>query len=917
MAEGPMTDFISDKDFIPDSTPAGKASPPGDGFIPDSAFVSDEDKYGDTLGQIKSFGLGAGRSASFGLSDEFLVQTGAMKPEDIKAYRETNPYSSIAGEVGGVLGAVLAPEVGILGALSAPVRGVAALGKSAGALVPGAASTVGKILSQTGAIGLGSAVEGAAYGLGQSVSEHALGDPDLNAEKVLANVGTSALIGGALGSMFGAAKGVVQTKFPKFLSEVDKAAIDSGDWKSMANASDLSESQKQGFIAGLTKKKVNASEIEKAAKEIDAPILPSMISDNGLVQKGQSALLDGPPSLPAIKAQQIAAQGLEKAELATQQALGSADDITKANLGDTLKGIVSESVESQSKPITALYDELKTRYQSIPTSDKSLKQIAANMRKIEDVPLSPQARAIAESAADRLETVKTIDDVKRLRSIINQELGLSSTPIQKRVTAIIGDKLADLEESSIVRFAQKEMKTSVAKDKIMQLLDQREAVNAQYSVFKDKIQRLGEVMGRKRVHGAQDFLDFLDDMTPEKIADKLSSKNNSEFLNWFSKELPQGMQSIAQYQKGVIRDVALKDGKLNIKRVISEFDKMPKEYRSKIFSPEEIKKIEAIKTYIEAFPKNYNPSNTANMSAFRGFFEHPVGSVVANVRDYGIQGFLDAATGSGDKTKAFVDGLSTLEKQAIKTTKAISSGANAIFSESSGTPAPVKGYLAVSSSTRRDDHDKMNPQLSELTNDPQKLIDKIHENTEALSLIAPKTSQAAQGTMTRATQFLQQKLPGINVPQKPLSPKYKPSDAELAKWYKYFSAVDKPTDVLKSVASGNLVPETMEALSFVYPKLLQEMRTSVTDKMVDSIAKKKVIPYRTKLSLSLFLGQDLVNSLDPTSMLANQNMMATATQGKNMQSQQMGKVTQGGLSKLDSADDFLTPMQKSNQRKDS
>lgn len=904
-----------DFDSLVDDSKKTQGVPSAGTSVSFDSLQDDSEKYGDGLGQVKAFGLGAARSASFGLSDEFLTRVAGMSPEDIKGYREANPISSGAGEVAGVLGAVLAPEVGILGAAAAPVKAVARVGGAVTeALAPAAATTVGKILSQAGAHAAGSAIEGAAYGLGQSVSEHALGDPDLNAEKVLANVGTSALVGGALGSLFGAVKGGAQAAFPKFFSEVDRAAIEGGDWDAMVRNSDLPESEKTGFIKALTKRKANAPEIEKAAQELGAPVLPGMISDNALVQKGQSALLEGPPSVASLRAQGIAAEGYEKATNAMESAIGQGDDITKAGLGDTLKTLVSDTVEKQSAPIGALYDELKRSYQVIPTSEKALKQIAGNIRRIEDVPLSPQARAIAESAAERVESIKTVDDVKRLRSILNQELGISATPIQKRVTAIISDKLADLEENSIVRFAKNEMKTSKAKNKIMQLLGDREAANAQYSVFKDKIQRLGEVLGRKRVHGAQDFLDFIGDLTPEKIADKLSGKNNSEFLEWFSKELPEGMGAISQYQRGIIREAAMKDGKFNINRALSMIDKMPKEYRSKIFTPEELSRLDAVKTYTQAFPKNFNPSNTANASAFRSFFEHPVGSLVANARDFAIQGFIESASSSGDKTKAFIDGLSAIERSAQKTSKSIGSGVNAIFSPKEGG-SPAKGYLAITSGERRDSHDKHSPEISEMISNPEKLINKISQNTEAMSVVAPKTAAAAQSTMVRATRFLNSKLPGAGVPKRPLSPKYKPSDAELAKWHKYFSAVENPTDILKSVAQGSIVPEQMEAVSVVYPRLMQEMQVAVTDKLTDAIAKKKVITYRTKLALSMFLGSDLVNSLDPKVILATQNTMTTATQAKDQQ-EQMAGVNTKSLGKMNESNRLMTSMQKSSQRED-
>jgi hypothetical protein len=684
-----------------------------------------EKKYGTTSGILKSAGLGAARGVSFGLSDQALSRTGLMTPGEIRAYQEANPVASGVGEVTGVLGAAIAPEAGLLGAVSAPIKAVTKLGSAVtkSALPATESLLASKVLSNAAAHGLGSAVEGAAYGLGKSVSEDALGDPDALGEKLASNIGYSALIGGALGGTFGGAKAAIQNKFPKFLSEVDQKAIEQGDFKAMANDLNISESEKSSYIDGITKLKPNASEIQAAAKELDnAPVLPGMISDNKSVQKVQSSLLESAPTFAGEKARQLAKEGYDKTRAVVDNAIGVDADFTKASLGDHLKEMVSTKVEEQVAPITALYDELKSRYQLIPTSEKSINQIAGNIRNIEDVPLSPQARAIAESAAERVESLKTVDDVKRLRSILNSELGIGATPIQKRVTAIISDKLSNLEESSIVKFAENQMKTDVAKEKILSLLEQREATNAQYTVFRDKIERLAEALGRKRIHGPGDFLDFLEDLTPEKIADKLTNKNNSQFLDWFSKEFPEGMGAISQYQKGLIREAASRGGEFNIKKAISEIEKLPKEFRGKIFTQEELQKIQYAKTYLDAFPKNFNPSGTAGAIKTNSFFESPTKYLTANAADSLKEKYINFATSSSE----LVDKLSTIERSAAQTTRKLAKGVSNVFAYESASSS-ARNLIAVNKTDRRDKHDKVQPIISEENANPEKMLENLQK----------------------------------------------------------------------------------------------------------------------------------------------------------------------------------------------
>jgi hypothetical protein len=448
----------------------------------------------------------------------------------------------------------------------------------------------------------------------------------------------------------------------------------------------------------------------------------------------------------------------------------------------------------------------------------------------------------------------------------------------------------------------------------MQLLDKREAANAHYSVFKDKLQRLGEVLGRKRVYGAQDFLDFVANLTPEKVADKLSGKNNSEFLSWFSKEFPEGMKSISEHQKGIIRNTAMDGGKLSTRRALSAIDKMPEEYRAHIFTPEQLTTIGHVDKYVGSFPKSFNPSNTANASAFRMFFESPVSAATSNLRDTAIDQFINGAVNGGEHIHNFVDALSTIERNAAKTTGAITKGISDIFETTSKdyeTPVSV-GIKAGESipEMRKNLNKKVKTKLDAIN--PEQMIDHISNNTEALYHYAPQTAAAVQDVIGRAVGFLKSKIPSSNK-SAAMDHAYEPSVSELSKWHKYFLAVDAPTDALQHVASGTLVPETMEAVSVVYPKLLSDMRHGILSKMADLSGGGMSIPYSSKLSLSLFMGQDLVGSLNPTSMMATQNMLSAATQSKQAKEQSAGKPS-AGTAKINQSNRLLTSAQSSAQR---
>lgn len=208
--------FIPDAEFDSDMAGGGEASA---GFIPDSQFESDEDKYGGVTGALKAFGLGTFSGATLGLSNLALTKSGLVNPETIKGLQEENPISNIAGEIGSVF--IPGGAIGLIGkAGKATYQGTKAIKAikemSVASKVLGGAADIG-------AHALGSAVEGAIYaGVGNSINEYALGDPNLNGEKILANFGNGALFGGAFGAVLkGASIGA---------PEAVNAAKKSRDW---------------------------------------------------------------------------------------------------------------------------------------------------------------------------------------------------------------------------------------------------------------------------------------------------------------------------------------------------------------------------------------------------------------------------------------------------------------------------------------------------------------------------------------------------------------------------------------------------------------------------------------------------------------------------------------------------------------
>ena len=115
-----------------------------------------------------AFGTGLARGLTLGLSDQIDLPGAPRLQQAKKAVRDENPAASFTGEIAGAV------------------------------LGPGKFFKAGNTLKS--AVGLGVA-EGSLLGLGAAISEDGLGDKEALGEKLVANVGLSAIAGGAGGAL--------------------------------------------------------------------------------------------------------------------------------------------------------------------------------------------------------------------------------------------------------------------------------------------------------------------------------------------------------------------------------------------------------------------------------------------------------------------------------------------------------------------------------------------------------------------------------------------------------------------------------------------------------------------------------------------------------------------------------------------
>jgi hypothetical protein len=277
-----------------------------------------------------------------------------------------------------------------------------------------------------------------------------------------------------------------------------------------------------------------------------------------------------------------------------------------------------------------------------------------------------------------------------------------------------------------------------------------------------------------------------------------------------------------------------------------------------------------------------------------------------------------------DKTVAV---LAALEKAGQTTTRLIDRGVSRILSSTAGSVAArigkaeavagmARSFAAPAATASETQFARRISEIQRLAGDPETMYRALTQSVGPLDQHAPNTAQSLSVTSARGIAFLASKIP--HAPDGQLwSSGWKPSPAEIAKFNRYYEAVNKPLSILKQAATGTLTPEAVEAVEAVYPELMAKIRASAISK---AASRKTAPPYRARQALATLIGQDVDGSLLPTAIMANQTSHAAPSRKSSenqpgMPEPESVKPSSSSLDKISLSNRMLTPAQRSAQRK--
>ncbi|MBK8455611.1 MAG: hypothetical protein IPL34_20235 [Thiofilum sp.] len=842
-------------------------------------------KYGSGVEQVKTALEGAASAATFGASTGIETALG-VDPEAIRARREENPVAYGAGEMAGLIGTSL-------------------IGVGEGAALARAGEAVGaRIAGETVAARVGSGaaramVENSIFQSGDEISKMFTQDPDQSIGSAAASVGLSGLIGAGIGGGIG------------YVSPLWKAVSESKLSQSLGSIKDRLNGDAPEIALAKTIATAGEEQAEKAAVSGVGPLSFGGIGpeDLGVIEAdlGMSIPAEvraGLSNDPTARGQfQVLMENntstAHKVQTAVNNFHREIDNKVLSSLGKTEADVAATSslsaheggqkvltelksgIEERLKPINKIYEEVEKGFKDIPL-DNSLKANIGNKigdivaeGKFDLVPGSEE-QALINKLYEGLKNSSSIDDLRKVSEIINKEA-------DRKQLYHIGRKVRDLVEESAENAAEAHMGSQGSP-----LLEKWLSVKPAYGALKREIGALNDELRVGAFRGPKGFLKNLSEMHPEQIISRLNPKNKAEAGAMLEGTFPKAAESLKSYLRdSLLKDASNKakgDALINPKVFYSTLEKSSPEYRKFLLGDAE-GQIARLKQLQDALPPVMNPSGTAKT----------VKALMGDGMTGGIGAMVAALMGHGGLATVMAGAAAHVGKLAYSESKdAARLGMLKFMSNSGPVNAPafkamievanavIKGESLINKATKSvfDAGVKVLPQSVMPSPEKREKLDKklqsLNQNPESLMGVGgdtgyylPDHATSLAMTGSSAVQYLNSLRPDTS-PKAPLDKPSIPSKAAKARYDRALDLAEQPLLIVESIKKGTLTPEDIQDVSTMYPALYSKITNKLMTDMTDRIAKGENIPYRTRLSLSLFMGQGLDSTMTPQSIIAFQ-----------------------------------------------
>lgn len=823
-----------------------------------------------------------------------MIEKGlGVDPEGILARREENPISHGVGQVGGLTAGLLT-KTGAANVMTkaGALAERAILGETAQALTYG---------HRVGSAIVREAVENAVLQGSDEVAKMVLKDPDASAESAIANVGLAAALGGAGGALFAGAVNPLWTatagpKVEKLLTNL-KGHLDG---QAVVLPEAVASAEKDLGIELTPVMKAALSGDERAAKEFVTLTYGQNKHVLDSIQKTQDEVSES-----------------------VMRGLGvPLEDVKVGSRKETGESIIDKfkkEIEEKYGPQAEAMDAMNKRSETIALPDETRlklydKLLTDGMQKVgTNFPEFKLYEQWGEHLLARADNVKQLDELMtRLRNDIDAASQFGNKDKNKTLALQdIRQSIREFREEQILKQGKQvekdgaEFGSAIAKDIVKEDL----ATKASYAEYAKINDQLLDHLGAGEFQGTKSMLKRLASYTPEEIAKKFSVKGDATFIDLLKKSFPDTLEEIRKKELiDLIRPsvnsakgespINLNQLSKTIKKVLSE----QKELAEFALPKDALRKIEAGETLLAAIPRSKDSGTPGGVS--RLFSKLPASAMAAvalvsgnnplvgylvgemaqklgrDIPDQIRLGYL-AFLGSDKPVKA--EGF----KAMVDFLHNAARGEN-LFSKATKNVF-VSGARVLAGAQIPDQ--KSREKLDKVVTNMEKAPDKMFGlGTGDVGHYMPSHQASLARAGATAVQYLQSIKPRP-VQLSPLDRPIEPTAAQKARYDRALDIAQQPAVVLQRIKDGTLQVTDIQDLKAMYPAVFNRMAAKLSNDLAIRHADDEIIPYKTKIAVSLFLASPLDSTMKPQNIVAaqpkpvvQQPVKPTQGHGKSMKS---------------------------------
>jgi hypothetical protein len=825
-----------------------------------------EKEHGGLTGAYLATQAGALRGLTSGISDELLMMApglvGASSAEDLQDrmqfLRERHGLASGAGEVGGMAAQALLTGGGIGGAAeNLASKGVAQLGEGFAA----------KAAQKAIPMAVRGAAEGAQLGYQEAITDRALQDHALTAEKLISSMGHQALIGGAAGGAFGLLGATLGE-----LGAKAKGALASDASKAVA-AAEPRPGDIEKVAAGVL-----GHEPEKGIGEAYAKLASSAAGGGDDIIRtagAQNWTAEGRAARKALlEAPEIRAEAARAVKTHVDDILSASSAITeeakgKLKLDYVRKAIGDADIAATSRKSLEMADGLQTAVKEM-LADPNTYGLRSSLKNMDQL-FKSQVDGVF-SAKGAAEQFVALDEMKRaLGRWTKASQAVEKSPdalklLQGRATRT---RLEELYER---------MRTGLQDESVWgkAALDQQQ-INGAWAK---------QIEAEGRFHRALTTEVGVDPANPWRKVRGVDPGKADSYVNSLTNPKNDLTHKAVRDYVSSTRDLAgtMAEAYEMPAAKLAEVRKLHAAADAFDATLSKTEKTVALSNQLEELLKREGASGAGSL----------VGLAAGGLAAGGpIGGLLGAALGAVGKAISrpghTLLQLAQVERLVSQADAKMAGAVSGFFAKRAGTEAGASVFTELNAlrrstagartvvaerSNQRATFAERSKEIRELSANPEALQARLEASTKTLSERAPNVAASVALTTTQGVAFLQSKMPVTAAPDplRPGSAPPHPSETQVSKWLRYQRAVNDPITVLDDLKRGRVSPEGAEALRVVYPRMYEQAKGMVLAQ-IQSATSAPTRQQRLQLGMAFELPEP---ALAPAAVRSRQQAYAAA-----------------------------------------